>query len=346
MNSRRRERELGLEKQYFTKVYKKNYKGINLNDEENCRFLSIRSHSNYLQITPGNLHNDSSSSSNLNLTINTRSNQSSYRYMDDSETASITSSLRRLGIDSPSMSSIMNLRNYSYLQSKENDCIDTILLKMQSDTKKPEPIIEPKIDETNDVAEKKSNKFLVNLKKVGDFFSYTNLSKVLKPIDFQSNTYLLWLAVVSFFYVYNIFSITIRYSFEYDRIDLDLENKSDISFNFLNGTTSNNTNNISSDYSFDSINSSNITDYYFEYIDNQTNTSRNGHFFERMTSVFENIIYKKFYWYILDYMADFIYLVDMFLIQTRIRFIKEGLWVYDFKSTKSNYLTSSKFIVI
>jgi hypothetical protein len=53
----------------------------------------------------------------------------------------------------------------------------------------------------------------------------------------------------------------------------------------------------------------------------------------------------KLYWFLFDYASDLIYLIDIFLIQTRIKFIKEGLWVNDLKSTALNYFQGTKFKV-
>jgi hypothetical protein len=308
----RRNRESDLERQYYTQVYKKQ-PNTQPNREEFLSFLPKNPNSNYLQV------NNSSSA------------LSDDEYTDESEIKLIESHFKQLGVESIEFSA---LRNYSYLQSKENDCIESLLLKIQ------EPQVAEKVEESQvvEIVELKcSEKVQNNLRKIVSYFSFENLSKIFKPIDFQSNNYLLWLAMVSFFYVYNIFSITIRYSFEYDKID-ESKNESEsfnitenfvfnnISHLFVSNISNNHTSNNSVNFSDKTVARISIIDY-LKYI--------------LMTYFIEG----KLYWFLFDYTSDLIYLIDIFLIQTRIKFIKEGLWVNDLKSTALNYFQGSKFKV-
>jgi hypothetical protein len=163
--------------------------------------------------------------------------------------------------------------------------------------------------------------------KVSSVFSYDSLGKILKPIDFQSDLYLLWLSIVSLFYIYNIFAISIRFSFEFDRDAVTdeivhLENEEIIE----NGTYLNFT-----------MEFTNAT------IHNNSSSLVIRHKFSQF---FKAIIEKRLYWFMFDYLSDLMYLVDIFLIQTRIKFLKEGLWISDLKSTSLNYFKSWKFYVI
>ena len=304
MINMRRNRDIDLERQYFTQVYKRQ-PNFQLNQNEYSSFLPKKQHSNYLQV-------------NTDASIS-----STEEFSDESEIELIESHFKRLGIESFEVSA---LRNYSYLQSKENDCIESLLLKIQ-EPQSTEKVEEPK--EAEIVKLKCGEQIQTNFRKFILYFTFENLSKFFKPIDFQSLNYLLWLAMVSIFYVYNIFSITIRYSFEYDKIESsEVENETLIEQN----VTFNNFSNF--------IVFNNFTNYtnLIETLDEST-------FLTKSKSIFEIFIRKKLYWFLFDYTSDLIYLIDMFLIQTRIKFIKEGLWVNDLKSTTLNYFASSKFIV-
>ncbi|XP_022919152.1 cyclic nucleotide-gated channel beta-1-like [Onthophagus taurus] len=48
-------------------------------------------------------------------------------------------------------------------------------------------------------------------------------------------------------------------------------------------------------------------------------------------------------WMAADYLADFIYIVDMLLIQPRIMFLSEGFWMKDFNFTRQNYMRKTRF---
>ncbi|KAJ8950516.1 hypothetical protein NQ318_015260 [Aromia moschata] len=48
-------------------------------------------------------------------------------------------------------------------------------------------------------------------------------------------------------------------------------------------------------------------------------------------------------WMSFDYLADFIYLVDMVLIQPRVKYLNEGFWVTDVKLLRNNYIKNKHF---
>jgi hypothetical protein len=103
------------------------------------------------------------------------------------------------------------------------------------------------------------------------------IKSFISPIKQQNLSYLLWLSILSTFYLYNLVSISLRFSF-------DLK---------LNSTSMGN-----------------------------------------------------LYWSTADYIADLVYLIDIFAIKTRIKFIKDGLWVSDYKSMALNHVKSLNFLVI
>ena len=107
------------------------------------------------------------------------------------------------------------------------------------------------------------------------------IKSFISPIKQQNLSYLLWLSVLSTFYLYNLVSITLRFSF-------------DLKFSSENNSTS----------------------------------------------------MGNMYWSTADYIADFVYLIDIFAIKTRIKFIKNGLWVSDYKSMALNHVKSLNFLVI
>lgn len=50
-------------------------------------------------------------------------------------------------------------------------------------------------------------------------------------------------------------------------------------------------------------------------------------------------------WMSIDYLADFIYIVDMILIQPRVKFLHEGFWVTDMALLRQNYVKRKHFKV-
>lgn len=61
----------------------------------------------------------------------------------------------------------------------------------------------------------------------------------------------------------------------------------------------------------------------------------------------ETVVFKKIaYWSIADYVSDLVYLLDIIFVNTRIRFIDDGLWVTDKKLIIKKYLRSTNFYVI
>lgn len=263
------------------------------------------------------------------------SSPQSGREPDQTETESIISSIRRLGIESPSFSSVQNLRNQSYLQSRDHDCIETLLLQMEPTKEEPgelaseiKPIvIDDVVPEVLVEVETKPtrSKFVKFFHRSRELFRTAGtrclawltllkkLAVLVGPIDFQSKFYIFWLALVSGAFIYNLISITLRYSFGLDFnpegfvLDLDVRNNASV---FLRVTN----------------------------------------FTEKLDKIKWMVVWLRenrfAVWLICDLVADFIYLVDIFLVQTRIKFIREGLWVIDVKSTALKYLKSPKFIVI
>lgn len=314
-----------LEKYYYNNIYKNSSN-------------SIRGDDNFYLPTPNQYslttwHNSSQNSSfyytkslkNEKPKKHKSQSRSLTPYMDDdTENESIVYSIRKLGIESPSITSIKNLRSHSYMFSRENDCIETLLLQMQTDVEpNKEEVPTEKLSEP--LPKKTSKIFKCNRKcwrKIccSCWPKIKKIPTLFKPIDFQSQFYLLWLGLVSIAYIYNLISISLRYSFEYDNNEIEMENiyddgnfTQDLLFSYENSTISNNT----------SIR------------------------IEQM-QLFMKWIRKNrtVFWLIADYFSDFIYLVDIFLVQTRIKFIQNGLWVLDIKLTSLNYFKSSKFYVI
>jgi hypothetical protein len=262
-----------------------------------------------------------SSYSNLNANLNF-----------DAE--SLVNSFRRLGIESTSVISLINLRNNSYLISRNDDCIDTILLQMQPSESKPNfqksntqgssttsnSQIEIKLKHGNDTASNRRINFLNAFKNRISSIKELLIRLFLQPIESQSKKYLIWLSILSIFYIYNLFAISIRFAFEYDKIGLSNINESH-SETLITAWEPNVTNH-SIDFS-----------YKFKEA------------FEFASSMGNFILERKLYWMIGDYLSDIFYLVDIFLIQTRIKFLKDGLWVSDLSSTSMNYFKSPKFKV-
>lgn len=42
-------------------------------------------------------------------------------------------------------------------------------------------------------------------------------------------------------------------------------------------------------------------------------------------------------WMTMDYVADIVYVMDVFLVQPRIKYLSEGFWVSDMFQTRQNY---------
>ncbi len=137
--------------------------------------------------------------------------------------------------------------------------------------------------------------------------------KLKNAINPQSEPYLLWLALVSFCFVYNIFSLSIRYTF------LNVSDISDSESAYNNQTLMR-------------FNESNL---------NSTRIVQDGVY----GIILKYFIRHEYYWYLLDYCSDVIYLVDIFLVQTRKKFLSEGLWIEDFEQTRMAYFKTWRFIL-
>lgn len=51
-------------------------------------------------------------------------------------------------------------------------------------------------------------------------------------------------------------------------------------------------------------------------------------------------------WMTFDYIADFIYIVDMIIIQPRVKYLNEGFWVTERRSLRMNYIKNKHFKVM
>jgi cyclic nucleotide gated channel beta 1 len=51
-------------------------------------------------------------------------------------------------------------------------------------------------------------------------------------------------------------------------------------------------------------------------------------------------------WMAFDYVADFVYMIDMILIQPRVKYLNEGFWVTDMAQLRHNYMKKKAFKVI
>jgi hypothetical protein len=278
----------------------------------------------------------------------------------------------------------MNLRTHSYLRSLENECVETLLFQMQIEDKTPEALQPPPPavakDEKKDPAKEplltkpaESTTDSVDLSNLNFFQRTCVRSKVcqsfaafrkriwtyLKPIESQSNFYLAWLGVVAVAYVYSVISISLRYSFKYDAHDPaspliglnrecveqqeqffdDSFNNSQSNWTAMNNSDFNSTNWTIhvSDYNLTNLTNVNSTLSYFSSNQTDTGVKRNCEWRFRVSALF--------LWMVADYTSDVIYLVDIFLVQTRIKFLKEGLWQSDIQLTAVNYFKSWKFIV-
>lgn len=251
---------------------------------------------------------------------------------EQTETESIISNIRRLGIESPSLSSVQNLRNLSYLQSRDHDCLETLLIQMEptqeeetESAEKPQEMVDapPQLEVVHEVVRKKSKLvscfhrsrklFILAATRCFSWISILKkLSVLFGPIDFQSKFYLVWLAIVSLAYIYNLIGITLRYSFGVDH------NPEGFVFDLTS----------TGNYSW--LSAANLTGK-LESIKYMIEWFRQN---------------RVAFWLMCDLCADLVYLIDIFLVQTRIKFIREGLWVLETKSTALKYMKSPKFIVI
>ena len=225
----------------------------------------------------------------------------------DLEAQSLRSSLSRLGIESASIETLRHIRNVSYLRSTEHESIDTLLLKFPTQSipvppPPPPPTLPPPPPNTSD---KKLSVEDANICKK----SWMNIFDLIKPINSNGNIYLIWLSLVSLSYIYNIFGITTRLTFDFDN-----------------------------DYHEDDEDNNQI---FSSLTLNKTNESNST----SLMNGWKLKGNKNFYWFLLDYSADFIYLIDTFFIQTRLKFLNDGLWISDLKSTALKYFKSSKFTV-
>lgn len=50
-------------------------------------------------------------------------------------------------------------------------------------------------------------------------------------------------------------------------------------------------------------------------------------------------------WLTLDYIMDFVYLIDTLLIRPRLRFVSQGIWVEDVPQCRQTYLNTACFKV-
>jgi hypothetical protein len=373
--SQRQRVTTNLEKEYFTRIYRPSLRENEQHQQQqqqqphqSANFLTIHpvhsyhsaslSSSNFLY---NEIHNRNSIRSESIFIDRSVTENSSIRFIDDSANLSIASNLRRLGFESASVCSIMNLRNNSYMRSQDNECIDTLLIQMEpaststvktpppaavaaapapesaKDAKK-DPAKEPLLQKTTEagveeaLAETEKLNFFQRIcihskfgKSVANFRA--NFWTKIKPIDSQSNFYLAWLGIVTLAYIYNIISISIRYSFKYDVASGEEKDPSLPMFAL-------NYNCVESNYNQTSE---------WDYFNSTTMQFRSNATLSNCTLHVRAS--RAFLWMLSDYLCDVLYLIDIFLVQTRIRFLKEGLWQSDIHLTSMNYFKSWKFVV-
>ena len=343
MSSRSQSR-LTLEREYYNRIYRNNASQRSRASREdsynaNQHLLGINQPHSYASVSTSSnasLFNDvffPHLNSIINMDQFTIEN-SSVRFIDDSEAMSFAFNLRRLGIESASISSLMNLRTNSYLKSRDEDCIETLLIQMESADKKepaketippppPPPTPPAKAAETTAAPVELSTEtvqkenifrrvFLRNKCCSAILDLKNNCNNYFKPIESQSNFYLAWLGLIAIAYVYNVISISIRYSFEYDALN---DNESLVSVDL-------------------------------ECFENfSANFSATNHSVNSTVGCKRRIsVSSAFIWMITDYVCDVLYLIDIFLVQTRIKFLSEGLWQLDIKLTALNYFKSWTFV--
>lgn len=331
--------EKSLEKEYFNKIYKPTWRIEETPTEEqggggvgwtvteavvdhghdhaiNLNLLNLEQHRPLSSVS----HQSASSTNSLRtddslfagyhransyyLDRSTIGNNSSVVYMNE-EDDDLTS-LRRLGFESVSICSLSNIRTNSYLKSRDNDCIDTILIQMEpkkeaTTAPAPPPPPPPNTQAVKEEPGAKSNCATRCLGCVNKF--------KLDAIELQSRYYLMWLGLVAAAYIYNVVGISFRYSFDQDH---------------LNST-------------FELVN---IFDCHLKSADNSsTNSTINQQICSRIT------VPTVAYWMLADYVSDLVYLVDVFIVQSRIQFLKDGLWQSDFTLTAKYYFKSWQFVV-
>ena len=266
------------------------------------------------------------------------------------------------------------------MKSIENECLDTLLIQLQPDAnsqpttakqpdeekKKPEPSKEPsKKEEAGDgdalldgqkKEEKKKKKRMkcLNRKFWLDMLDSPLVRKYFGSIGSESQFYLVWLSIVSLFYVYNLIGISIRFSFHYDApyrvnksIRIEYNNQTAIA-SFRSYLTMFDAADYESVYMSWSNNRSNdvpivlaLNESQHSILLDEEEVEDDGY---RVTEVIGTLVVKPInYWLFFDYLSDFVSLVDMLLVQTRIKYLKEGSWVSDLKSTALNYFRSWKF---
>ena len=257
--------------------------------------------------------------------------------LDSDSESSLGLSIESAVCETTSCESIRNINNLSYLKSKENELVELLEIKIsaekENDAMSPQNINEQATKtpvlrkllkyffakspstESNSLIVSEDTQLESNLPFKARFLARLHTlhkrlfeSRLFATIDSQSYIYIVWLAIVSFVYLYNIFSITIRFTFEPAKSHEDDDEKVDI----FNGSS----------------NASNAT----LVILNEE-------------KFFENVPKNNYQWHYVDYVSDLIYLIDMLLIQTRIKFLNDGLWVSTFKETALNYFKSKKCYV-
>lgn len=50
-------------------------------------------------------------------------------------------------------------------------------------------------------------------------------------------------------------------------------------------------------------------------------------------------------WMVFDYLTDFVYLIDMIVIQPKVKYLEDGFWVIDVSLLRNNYLKRRQFKV-
>ena len=325
-----------LEKCYYNTIYKRS---SDVNPKNNIYLNSNLSISgNHTPRSSFNYYTKSLQSSNNTYESSPRSHRSRvvYSNADQAETESIIYNMRRLGVESPSFSSVMNLRNLSYLQSREHDCIETLLVHMEPAIEAEEKQAEEEqlaptaelIVEEQPPKESRFKRVRVRCRQGLTLFwtklvsLIRKLSFLIDPIDFQSKMYLFWLSIVSLAYIYNLIGISLRYSFGYDTSPETYANIIELQKS-MNMSSGNGTSNSTSFSIIEMVRSRILVKVIIAWY----------------------LRYRFMLWTIFDISADVVYLIDIFLVQNRIKFIREGLWIVDKKSMFINYTKMTKFKV-
>ena len=297
----------GVSKDYMKSIYlnqefysKIGQNVVVLNKEPYCG-RNIHSFHSQLYSLLSNYNDNNSNCTKIDLNDDMNDTVSDQTNLDF-ESQSLRSSLSRLGVESASIETLRHIRNVSYLKSTEHESIDTLLLKFPTQSIPVPPPLPPTIPPPP-ASDKKSTVEDANISKK----SWMTIFDLIKPINSNGNIYLIWLALVSLSYIYNIFGITTRLTFNFDDDYHEVDEYNDQIFSSLtlNKTKESNRTILMSGYMRD----------------------------------------ENFYWFLLDYLTDFIYLIDTFFIQTRLKFLNDGLWISDLKSTALKYFKSPKFTV-